>query len=67
MYTQTCVGVKVLSTFHAETIPIKYSSEEDSHLYILYYSGLEIFQWLSCCLQDLDTRGKTGDSLIFYI
>lgn len=67
MYTQTCVGVKVLSTFHTETVPIKYSSEEDSHLYILYYSALEIFQWLSCCLQDLDTRDKTGGSLIFYI
>lgn len=67
MYTQMCVGVKVISTFHADTVPIKYSSEEDSHLYILYYSGLEIFQWLSCCLQDLDSRDKTGGSLIFYI
>lgn len=67
MYTQTCVGVEVLSTFHTEPIPIKYSSEEDSHLYVLYYSGWEIFQWLSCCLQDLDTGDKTGGSLIFYI
>lgn len=57
----------MLFTFHPAPLPIKYSSEEDFHLHILHYSGSEVFQWLSCCLQDLDTRDKTEVSLIFYI